>query len=146
MTPYGREWRGHFQHLPAWTPPYAVEFGCLLSLVNEKSDLLFFCLRFLTCFLLGGQQRHTFSPTPLVLPSAYQSNVEVLISKPLLGFNVRGLHEILHWQFCFRIRRAEGDCSLVSFLIIPGSSSIKAVEFKTSILCFGWGGCWAEKM
>lgn len=42
VTPYGREWRGHFQHLPAWTPPYVVEFGCLLSLINEKSDLLFF--------------------------------------------------------------------------------------------------------
>lgn len=50
VTPYGRERRGCFEHLPAWTPPYAVEFACLLSLINEKSDALFILFQFLTCF------------------------------------------------------------------------------------------------
>lgn len=65
VTPYGRERRGRFEHLPAWTPPYAVEFACLLSLINEKSDVLFFLFQFLTCFLRLGRHRRAFPPTPL---------------------------------------------------------------------------------
>lgn len=65
VTPYGREWRGRFEHLPAWTPPYAVEFDCLLSLINEKSDVLFLPFQFLTCFHPVGWLRHIFLPTPL---------------------------------------------------------------------------------
>lgn len=109
---------------------------CCLSLMRKVICSSSF-FRFLTCFLLGGQQRHTFSPTPLVLPSVSQSNVEILISKPLLGFYVCGLFQILHRQFRFWIRRADRDCSLVSFLTVPGSESIKSVECKTSILCYG---------
>lgn len=38
VTPYGRKWQRLFEHLPVWTPPYAEEFGCLLSLINEKTE------------------------------------------------------------------------------------------------------------
>lgn len=52
VTPYGREWRGRFEQLPAWTPPYAVEFDCLLSLINGKRDAM----------LLAVSVTHLFSP------------------------------------------------------------------------------------
>lgn len=36
VTPYGRDRWGHFEHLPAWTTPYVLEFVCLLSAINEN--------------------------------------------------------------------------------------------------------------
>lgn len=117
VTPYGRERRGRFEHLPAWTRPYAVEFARLLSLVNEKSDALFLLLQFLTCFLRYGRQRHTSLPTPLGSAVCWPIRWPSLISFIVLGAH---LHEFpLRWLcviLCLWSHRTEGDSCRSSVL------------------------------
>lgn len=79
VTPYGRERRGHFEHLPAWTPPYAVEFACLLSLINEKRRCTVFPIsisHLFSVFVMGGRGTHSLLRL-WVSPSACLSGGQV---------------------------------------------------------------------
>lgn len=123
VTPYGREWRGCFEQLPAWTPPYAVEFDCLLSLINEKSDAM----------LLAISVHHLFSPSRGRCSNPHLSVVLFFQPPhrlPVMPSKFCRVCKTPAWVFrawaasnpvmliCLWWDNAEGDCSTLGFLII----------------------------
>lgn len=103
VTPYGGEWRGRFEHLPAWTPPYAVESDCLLSLLNEKSNALFFLFQFLTCFSPCWPEETyslTFTSGSHLLPSCQGGKFakSCFVGSTCLGLFVRRLPKFWHFS------------------------------------------------
>lgn len=126
VTPYGRKWQRLFEHLPVWTPPYAEEFGCLLSLINEKTEARVFSISFPVShlFSLSWVEQTQSSWKLRVLPSAC-----------LLGEEVHSVSRDLPLQVIF-VCTAVGLSTLVScwLVILTLQQSCEPVGFVIVII------------